>query len=251
MKNIDLLNTILTKSSAQNNGAANSVRTVCVFDLDSTLFNVAPRTEQILKEFSELEKQTDLSKIKVNAKDWGLKEILIREGYDFSKDAHQNINLHKKLISFWTEKFFTNRYLHFDTPYLGAVEFTQILFKNKIEIHYLTGRDVHRMGVGTREVLLKWGFPILSEKNLHLKPHKDMDDHKFKLDWVVDFKNAMQHSAQHSKIYFFENEPVNINAIGEALPELEIVYLNTTHSRKENVRVPVIEIENFSLEKSH
>jgi hypothetical protein len=219
---------------------------VCVFDLDSTLFNVAPRTEQILKQFAEKEKRPDLFKIKVHPKDWGLKEILIREGFDLSDRSPHNIQLHQRLISFWTEKFFSNDYLHFDTPYSGAVHFVQTLFKKNIEVHYLTGRDISRMGQGTREVLLKWGFPILSEKHLHLKPHKDMDDHSFKLDWVINFRKQ----AGTSDIYFFENEPVNINAIGAVVADLKIVYLNTTHSRKENVAVPVIEIENFSLEKS-
>ncbi len=250
MKSFDLLNQILTKPIAKAQLNADSVRTICVFDLDSTLFNVAPRTEQILKEFADAEKKPDLFKIKVHPKDWGLKEILIREGYDLSQKSTENLILHQKLISFWTEKFFTNQYLHFDTPYLGAVHFVQTLFENKIDIHYLTGRDIARLGQGTREVLLKWGFPIKSDQHLHLKPHKDMDDHKFKLDWVVDFKKTSSEKNDHQKIYFFENEPVNINAIGKAVPDLEIVYLDTTHSRKETVSVPVITIENFSLEKS-
>jgi hypothetical protein len=245
-KNTELLNEILMKSKAETAGIAESLRTVCIFDLDSTLFNVAPRTEQILKEFSIAEKRPDLFKIKVHSKDWGLKEILIREGFDLTDRSPENIRLHQRLISFWTEKFFTNEYLHFDTPYLGAVHFVQTLFKENIEIHYLTGRDVFRMEQGTKAVLLKWGFPLKSEKHLHLKPHKNMDDHQFKLDWVKGFKKQ----AGNSEIYFFENEPVNINAIGPVLPDLKIVYLNTTHSRKENVSVPVIEIENFSLEKS-
>lgn len=246
IKNTELLNQILTKSNAEKTVSAKSVRTACVFDLDSTLFNVAPRTEQILKQFAEKEQRSDLLKIKVHPKDWGLKEILIREGFDLSDRSPENIQLHQRLISHWTEKFFTNDYLEFDTPYPGAVHFVQTLFKNNIEIHYLTGRDVLRMGQGTSAVLLKWGFPLQTQKHLHLKPHKDMDDHKYKLDWVINFKTQ----SGHSDIYFFENEPVNINAIGPIVPDLNIVYLKTTHSRKETVTVPVIEIENFSLEKS-
>ena len=246
MKNLNLLNLILTKPSSFVHSGAESVRNICVFDLDSTLFNVSPRTEQILKEFAETYDLPHFTQIKVHPKDWGLKEIMIREGYDFSENAETNILLHKKLISFWTEKFFTNEYLHFDTPYLGAVHFVQTLFEKNIEIHYLTGRDVFRMGIGTKNVLLKWGFPVLSNNNLHMKPHKDMEDHQFKLDWVIDFKR--QHP--NRQIFFFENEPVNINAIGKAIPDIEIVYLNTTHSRQQTVNVPVIEIDHFDLEKS-
>ena len=236
MKNTALLNKILTNN-------AQSASSICVFDLDSTLFNVAPRTEQILKEFAEIYNYPDLAKISVHPTDWGLREILIREGYDMSELKSENIHLHKKLIDFWTEKFFTNNYLHFDTPYLGAVHFVQTLFQKNIEVHYLTGRDVSRMGRGTKDVLLKWGFPILSDSHLHLKPHKDLDDHEFKLNWVLKFKNQKP----KSEIYFFENEPVNINAIGRVRKDINIVYLNTTHSRKDVVKVPVYEIDHFSL----
>jgi len=243
MKNTALLHQILShqnaNSSVYSSVNAESLRTTaCVFDLDSTLFNVAPRTEQILKEFGIAYGLDQFLKIKVNPKDWGLKEILIREGLNLSDPGIKD--LHHKLISFWSDKFFSNEYLHYDTPHLGAVHFVQTLYKKNIDIHYLTGRDISRMGQGTLQVLLKWGFPILSNSHLHLKPHKDMDDHKFKLDWVFNFKNK-------SKVFFFENEPVNINAIGNAIKDLEIIYLNTTHSRKESIQVPVTEIENFLI----
>jgi hypothetical protein len=236
MKNTVLLNKILTNH-------AQTASSICVFDLDSTLFNVAPRTEQILKEFAKTHNYPDLAKISVHPSDWGLREILIREGYDMSALHSENMHLHKTLIDFWTKNFFTNEYLQFDTPYLGAVHFVQTLFQKNIEVHYLTGRDIFRMGTGTKNVLLKWGFPIQSDSHLHLKPHKDLDDHEFKLNWVLDFKNQKP----NSEIYFFENEPVNINAIGNVRRDIQIIYLNTTHSRKDVVSVPVYEIENFSL----
>ncbi len=244
MKNTLLLNEILTFPTPHSGLAAESVRNVCVFDLDSTLFNVSPRTEQILKEFAVENNIPDFLKINVNPKDWGLKEILIRAGYDMSGQHLENISNHKNLVQYWTDKFFSNYYLHYDTPYLGAVNFVQTLFEKNIEIHYLTGRDIPRMGQGTREVLLKWGFPLASDQHLHLKPHRELDDHEFKLNWVIEFKKQKK----DNPIYFFENEPVNINAIGKAITDLKIVYLNTTHSRKENVNVPVIEIEDFSLD---
>lgn len=254
MKNTALLHEILSNQQSSAPSDAETLRNICVFDLDSTLFNVAPRTEQILKEFGDVHNLPDFKKIKVNPKDWGLKEILIREGYNLSDSKIKH--LHQDLIEFWSHKFFSNEYLHYDTPYLGAVHFVQTLFEKNIDVHYLTGRDISRMGHGTREVLLKWGFPILSDSHLHLKPHKDMDDHKFKLDWIFNFKNhsnsqiknKVQSSEKKSEIFFFENEPVNINTIGNAVKDLKIIYLNTTHSRKENIQVPVIEIENFLLD---
>lgn len=230
------LKTILTK-------AAENSRTVCVFDLDSTLFNVSPRTQKILQEFAELHKP-ELKKVEILHTDWGLKEALLRAGYKF--DEHPE--LHKTLRDFWVERFFSDSYLHFDIPYRGAVPFVQRLHETKCEIHYLTGRDVARMGKGTLEVLLKWGFPATTE-NLHLKPHRSMDDHTFKIDWVSQRFPTDQYPADIAPIYFFENEPVNINALGKLRPDIHIVHLDTTHSRQEEVNVPALKVSNFYIEE--
>ena len=55
-------------------------------------------------------------------------------------------------------------------------------------------------------------------------------------------------SRPESKIYFFENEPVNVNLIGKALPEVRLFFLDTTHSRREEVLVPVLVLEDFAEE---
>lgn len=231
----EILQTILTLR-------AENVRTLCVFDLDSTLFNVSTRTQKILHEFAEAHTETqrreDLLSIEIHPREWGLKETLIRAG--FKMDEH--LDLHQNLRDFWVERFFTNEYLHYDVPYKGAVRFVQKLHEFGLSVKYLTGRDVARMGRGTLEVLLKWGFPVL-DGELYLKPHRSMNDEEFKFDWV---KNLTQD--KDLKIFFFENEPVNINAIGRLLPDITIVYMNTTHSRREEVQVPVIEIADFHLD---
>lgn len=230
----DILQTILTMR-------AEKVRTVCVFDLDSTLFNVSTRTQKILHEFAaahtEAERKADLLKIEIHPREWGLKESLTRAGFKIE----EHMDLHQSLRDFWVERFFTNEYLHYDVPYKGAVYFVQRLHQLGLPVKYLTGRDVARMGRGTLEVLLKWGFPVL-EGELHLKPHRSMNDEEFKYEWVRELAKD-----KDLKIFFFENEPVNINAIGRQLPDIKIVYMNTTHSRREEVDVPAIEIQDFSL----
>lgn len=221
--------------------AAEKPRTVCIFDLDSTLFNVSPRTQRILNEFADLH-NPDLRKVEIRHTDWGLKEALVRAGYNFDS----NIELHKTLRDFWVERFFSNKYLHYDVPYIGAVAFVQRLVKTKCEIHFLTGRDVARMGTGTLDVLTKWGFPV-EAKNLHLKPDRALDDHQFKLDWLLNHFPIEKYPPTAAPIFFFENEPVNINTLGKIRPDIHIVYLDTTHSRKENVSVPVITVPNFQV----
>jgi hypothetical protein len=229
MKSIDL-KLILTQS-------AEISRTICVFDLDSTLFNVSSRTQKILHEFAD-EHKPELKNVEVLHTDWGLKESLYRAGY--KSDAHPE--LHKSLRDYWVERFFTNEYLHYDIPYTGAVAFVQRLAQTNCEIHYLTGRDIKRMGQGTLEVLLKWGFPV-SENQLHLKPDRAMNDHQFKVDFMI--QKFPVHT--FSKLYFFENEPVNINALGKVRPDFNIVYLDTTHSRQQQVEVEAYCIENFVM----
>ncbi len=215
---------------------AQNSRNLCVFDLDSTLFNVSPRTQRILHEFADLYHQ-DLKSVEIEASDWGLKEPLIRHGYSLE----QHSQIHQGLRDFWVERFFSNNYIHYDVPYAGAISFVQKLsLDSKNNIYYLTGRDVHRMEKGTYEVLKKWGFPI-SENSVQLKPHRSMEDHLFKRDWILDLQNKNPDST----IYLFENEPVNINFIGKTLKNIEIVFLDTTHSRKEQVNVQVIKISDF------
>ena len=215
---------------------AQNSRNLCVFDLDSTLFNVSPRTQKILHEFADLHHQ-DLRSVEIEVSDWGLKEPLIRHGYSIE----QHSQMHQSLRDFWVERFFSNDYIHYDIPYAGAINFVQkISTESKNIIYYLTGRDVHRMEKGTYEVLKKWGFPT-PENSVQLKPHRSMEDHLFKRDWILELQNKNPNCA----IYLFENEPVNINFIGQTVDNIQIIFLDTTHSRKEQVVVPVVKLCDF------
>lgn len=226
------LNEILNKARSN---AAQNLRTLAVFDLDSTLFNVSTRTQKILHEYAETHSKEDLKKVEIRKEDWGLKEALFREGYSVEKD----LEMLNAIRDFWSARFFSSEYLHYDIPYPGAVSFVQDLADTGCEINYLTGRDQARMGKGSAEVLKKWGFP-LTDSNLFLKPEKTQDDELFKHDW---FKK-LNHS-NYEKIFFFENEPVNVNAILNSCPEVEIIFLDTTHARKQEVTAKLQRIKHF------
>lgn len=202
-----------------------------VFDLDSTLFNVTPRLEKVLMDYAQVplhqkkfpEQVRYFEKIKILKKDWGIKEILIRAGLDGHHHEFQ-----ESVRDYWVKHFFSNELLEQDIPYAGAVAFVQGLAASGAEIVYLTGRDVHRMGVGSKKTLLRWDFPLNEkEHRLVLKPHKSMHDGEFKKDW---FLSLPQQKYQH--IWFFENEPVNIHLIRQARPEVEIIFFDSTHSRE-------------------
>lgn len=226
------LNEIL-KISKEN--SAKKLRTLCVFDLDSTLFNVSTRTQRIITEFAEIHQLEQLKSVEVLAADWGIKEAVIRAG--LHPEKHPEIL--KKLRDYWFEHFFSNEYLHYDVPYPGSIAFVVELSATGAEIIYLTGRDQHRMAMGTKEVLIKWGFPF-SDQHLVLKPHRTMDDESYKRDWFNSFDRS-----QYAKIYFFENEPVNVNAVLNTYSDIEVVYLDTTHSRKQNVTEKIFKIPHF------
>lgn len=214
---------------------AQNLSILSVFDLDSTLFNVSTRSQKILSEFAEKYHLPNFKNIKVKPEDWGIKEAVIRAGFSIEKD----IDLLKSLRDFWSERFFSNEYLHYDTPCLGAVSFVQDLAAAGCEIIYLTGRDQKRMNSGTLAVLKKWGFPV-DEKNIFLKPEKSQEDELFKHEWFVKLNRA-----DYNKIYLFENEPININAILNTCPEVEVIFLDTTHSRKQEVTTSLTRIKNF------
>lgn len=207
-------------------------RSLVVFDLDSTLFDVGPRLEKILIDFADVPQhqiqfpeQTKIIKtLKIHKNDWGVKDTLIRAGFN-----HEHQDLQQAMKEFWLKTFFSNEYLKYDRPYPGAVEFVQKIEKLGAEIAYLTGRDIHRMGTGSVETLKQWNFPLDDSKaKLILKPHRSMDDGEFKKDWFLALEPD-----QYSHIWFFENEPVNINLIQIHLPHVQLVFFDSTHSKKE------------------
>ncbi len=220
------LSQILVKiAKSQQNGQKNLV----VFDLDSTLFDVSPRLQQILQIFAELpetqkkfpEQATLLKEARTERGDWGIIKALERVGlHDTNHEFHHDIK------KFWFECFFSNEYLHFDQPFEGAVDFVQNLFNSQAHIVYLTGRDIARMQKGSEETLLKWNFPLNPpQAELVLKPHKSMDDAAFKTMW---FEN--QKDKNYQNIIFFENEPMNIIPLQQSSPEVEIIFMDSTHA---------------------
>ena len=211
---------------------------LAVFDLDSTLFDVSPRIQKILEELRdhpEIQKEFPeiipyMKDIKTHRNDWGIKAALTRA---FAKTQPPPQEFHKAARAYWARHFFSNEYLHFDHPVEGAVEFVNELHKMGVEIAYLTGRDWERMGPGTVEVLQKWTFPTpkdstpTSTVRLAMKPVQGADDAEFKCSWFEELKPH-----EYSRVLFFENEPKILHSVRELHPEIEIFFMETTHSGK-------------------
>src|SRR5690606_14795010 len=118
-----------------------------IFDLDSTLFCVAPRTQQILRDFASIKENQSayplecqkLSDIQTTPYDWGVREALERA------EIHTNSAFLASLRQHWRKHFFSNDYLHLDQPYEGAVQFVNAVAQAENEILYLTARDHTKM----------------------------------------------------------------------------------------------------------
>lgn len=217
-----------------------------VFDLDSTLFDVSPRIQQILNELRihpEIlqrfpEHAPLLEAVKTEKNDWGIKDALSRV---FRKNPPP-MDFHHMARDFWAQHFFSNEYLHFDHLVEGSKEFVERLFKKGSQIAYLTGRDWQRMGIGTVEVLKKWEFPVPDEGSVRLamKPMKGGDDAQFKSSWFDSLTEK-----KFKRIVFFENEPVIIHEVAKNHPHIEIVFLDTTHSGLAEPQSHWMTIQNF------
>jgi hypothetical protein len=223
------LRKILEKVKETSAQKSQDKKSLVVFDLDSTLFDVSPRIQRILQDFgNNPEYQTRfpdgcriLQNIETQRSDWGFKDALIRAGLD----GHHP-DFYQALKESWKKTFFSNEYLKYDVPYNGALEFVQALYEAGADIVYLTGRDVARMGVGTDQILLHWKFPLDQKRALScLKPQKEMDDAKFKSDFFAKIP-----ANTYSNIWLFENEPVNIHLVRNDHTHVEIIYFDSTHS---------------------
>lgn len=236
-------NSILQKIKEQvNEDRRRGRRNLLVFDLDSTLFDVSFRSQKILLEFAlnpdhqtRFPKETNLLKdVIIAPTDWGIRSSI--ERLPFEHPPQQDFLEHVK--TFWMRHFFDSKYLDHDQPYPGAVEFVRFFANQPLtDIVYLTGRDIKRMLIGTERSLQLHGFPTpgfpmssdasQGHVKLALKPDTHISDTDFKCQWFHQIEMLRYHH-----IWFFENEPANIDRVMREHPSVEIIFFDSTHSGK-------------------
>lgn len=217
---------------------ARGERVAVIFDLDSTLFCVSPRTQAILRslgedaEFSGANGELSalLRGIEVLPSDWGIRSALERHR------PSAPIEVFHRVRDYWRKHFFGNAYLDHDIVYPSAVEYVRHLAGLGAEILYLTGRNSGSMHEGTIRVLRHWGFPLDDESSLHMKPSDVQTDEGFKAERLAELLPVYNH------IWFFENEPLIIEQVRARLPSVRIVFVQTVHSGRAvpPVDLPVI-----------
>ena len=221
-------------------------RFLAVFDLDSTLFDLSFRIAKIVDGFADdpqaqarfPKECTALKNVEIRAEDWGLAEAMRR--LNIFEKTHPEF--WHALHEYWSFHFFTGNYFQYDGVIPGALEFVLNIQKIGADIMYLTGRDIPRMWDGSLKTLLDEGFPVNeTSARLVLKPQAEMDDAYFKLDVLRDEKK------RYDRIWLFENEPVNTNLIAKECPDIGIVFIESTHSRREEPAEDVARIQHWKI----
>lgn len=235
------LRLILKEISSQPPGSC-----LVVFDLDSTLFDLAIRVTAILDRYARSPENQNrfpreceaLRAIEIRKGDWGLTEPLERIG--IRSDSHPEFV--KDVQAAWARGFFSNEYLKHDLPLPGAVQFVMDVIGCGAHVIYLTGRDLPRMEVGTKQSLIDTGFPLNDvSARMVLKPAQGLDDALFKADEIESYQN------RYKQIWLFENEPVNINAVAKRCPKVKMVFVDTCHSGLEEVHASISKIPHFEI----
>jgi len=190
-----------------------------VFDIDSTIFDVTPRNQEILNLFLKRNKSSNI-KHELRQKEWGIETFLkIQASEEYKNEAK----------SFWRRQFFSGTFLNSDKPYNCAIELIQTLNKLGAEILYLTGRDTARMRSGSLRQLKHWKLPLIKDEDLFTKPHKGMPDGPYKALFIEEILK----DRQQKEIYFFDNEPVVLDhCIFPEKKNYQAVFVDSTHSNR-------------------
>ena len=213
-------------------------RVAVVFDLDSTLFDVSPRTQFILRALGDeaafasvhADVAQSLSTVEVLPSDYSVRTILRRTSPAAATDSTA---VAEAVRAYWREHFFSSDHLHRDVLYPSADEYVRLLHGLGAEIFYLTGRGEARMRDGTVRALVQHGFP-LAPGALLMKPSEVLSDEGFKADVLGRFT--------HNHVWLFENEPVIIAQVRRLVPRVRVVFVRSAHSGKaaEPTDVPAV-----------
>lgn len=188
---------------------------VVVFDLDSTLYKNTGRWGAILQEFGKAKNIPALQAMTADRITDSFNKMSV-----LAKDAKLGEAAAKSLLPafepFWTERFFNNDYVQYDTALPGAVAFVNALYNKGATIVYITGRGDSDMRKGTVAKLKADGFPINQERSaLFMKPQSNLqstgnkDLAKTDKDWK---SNAIEKvKTMGTVVASFENEPGYIN----------------------------------------
>ncbi|HEY8280031.1 MAG TPA: hypothetical protein VIH99_10425, partial [Bdellovibrionota bacterium] len=227
-----ILDKVKEESRLRIRGGGKKVKVI--FDLDSTIFDVKPRSLRILKEFALSARGRELSP---EISDWALGLNSFRLLYTMEESARAN-NIPggeaqakaylKEAFKFWFGRFFTHHYVTADHPSPGAVDYVNRVVDAGGTAVYLTGRDWPGMGRGTVSMLEHFGFPMHpSASQVIMKPNAGLDDAEFKDEALRELR------VDSNAVALFDNEPANFHVFEKNFPEAWLVFYHSNCSPKE------------------
>jgi len=205
-------------------------RPLVLLDLDSTLYEVGPRTLRIIQEWIPtysnrlpLEIKMALENLVPSQVGYSLKDTFANLGFPVATRELETILTDLKV--FWWDRFFSSDYLSHDRPYPGAVEYANHLYDLGAELCYLTGRSELRMRKGTETNLLRDGFPFgMQGTELLMRQEEDWSDEQHKAH------QAAKLITRGFPIASFENEPVNLVTLSKLIPQAAHIFVDTVCS---------------------
>ena len=204
---------------------AKQERPMVIFDVDGTLLDNRPRIQKILLEYAEQE----LVKVRPEeaklVKAITLDQVQYRISDTFRSLGITDLAIINNATVFWSERFFSDEYLDYDTPTAGVVDYVRTLYSTGAKIVYLTGRDTERQLLGTVRALRTYGFPVgIQGTELIMKPTAGTQNAMFK----QRVTNYLRHYGY--VVASFDNEPANINVYRRAFGKAISVLFEASHS---------------------
>lgn len=210
---------------------------VVIFDLDDTLFETLTRSAAILREFGEREGDDRLRGARDEHVRFGLEDTLTQVGLTPAEIAG---DLGRRVRRFWSPRFFNGTHYHLDTPLPGSVAYVQRLHALGARIVYLTGRKAIAEEP-SRAALSAAGFPTDGRTALFCKPTPAPGEPRLETaEWKgLTARNTVV--GMGTVVAAFDNEPVNCNALREALPATtRVLFLDTLYKPDSPALLPEI-----------
>jgi beta-phosphoglucomutase-like phosphatase (HAD superfamily) len=210
-----------------------------VFDLDGTLFENTPRTQRILLAYAHERRDEELLR-RLESVPAACYRYKIGETLD---RLEVNGDRREAIASYWQRHFFTDRFLRFDEPMVGAAAYVRQLHVSGAHIIYLSGRDVPNMLFGTIECLAIHGFPVGQfGVELVLKPDPAMDDRVFKA------AASKQVGERRQVVAVFDNEPAHLRELMAAMRGATGVLVESLRAGDDDLPATTPRIASFACE---
>lgn len=227
-------------------GRSRAATPVVIFDLDDTLFHVAPRQKRIFDEFFAIPANAKAFRAeagKLGRMPWqehcySWKDSLVKAG------LADNPAFSASFTAFWTRRFMSDAYVATDVPVAGAVAYVRSLHAAGAKLVYLTARPFPMSGRGTLAGLGNAGFPLPDARDQRspivlMRQLPGSAEREPSSDVAFKKMMAAKLVADGNKVVAtFENEPGNLNGMLEVLPGAIGVFVDTRHSFKHGLPNP-------------